>query len=284
MTKALRMFLLQYGAERVSKSLSLEGGSQHLYWEPLLGIAVETTDGWVLIDTGMSRAAHLSPENQKAYIAGGVEAPNIDAEWRLSPVPPQPDEWNWILAGDPLCSALEAIGLAPKDISLAAISHAHVDHSGGIPTLSRAGVPIAIQKAELDFIRSGKVGIAEGFHKPDWTSPETKWVELDGDTQIAPGVKAIFTPGHTPGHMSFLIELEQSGSWLFCTDAVDLAQNLLDNTPCGSFAGGTQQDRANAHASLERLLEIASECNARIIPGHDQIIANAIKHPIGGHR
>lgn len=33
-----RLFVLQYGAEHVSKGLSLRGGdSRHLYWEPLLG-------------------------------------------------------------------------------------------------------------------------------------------------------------------------------------------------------------------------------------------------------
>ena len=50
---AERLFLLQYGAERVSKNLSLAGGPHHLYWEPLIGVLVETSAGCVLLDTGM---------------------------------------------------------------------------------------------------------------------------------------------------------------------------------------------------------------------------------------
>jgi N-acyl homoserine lactone hydrolase len=284
MSTALRMFLLQYGAERVSKSLSLEGGSHHLYWEPLLGVAVETSKGWVLLDTGMSRKAHLLEANTNAYIAGGEGAPNLHSEWHLDPFPPEQKAWNWILEGDPLVAALAQVNLAPEDIALAAVSHMHVDHSGGIPTLARAGVPIAIQREELNFVQSGKVGVAEGFHEPDWSEPGTDWMILDGDAELAPGVRAISTPGHTPGHMSFSVELEKTGTWIFSCDATDLAQNFLDRIPCGSIASGTESDRLNAHASLQKLLDASNSKKARLIPGHDQIVANAIRHPLGGHR
>jgi N-acyl homoserine lactone hydrolase len=284
MSTALRMFLLQYGAERVSKSLSLEGGSHHLNWEPLLGIAVETSAGWVLLDTGMSRSAHLLDANTAAYRAGGEGAENVDAGWHLHPLPPETRAWNWIVPGDPVETALATIGLTPSDISLAAVSHLHVDHSGGIPTLVRARVPIAIQRDELWFARARMVGIAEGFHEPDWTEPGTQWRELNGDTEIAPGVHAISTPGHTPGHMSFSVELEETGTWIFGCDAADLGQNFLDRVPCGSCAGGTATDVDNAHRSLDKLLTRANESQGRLIPGHDQLVANAIRHPRGGHR
>lgn len=284
MSTAERLFILQYGAERVSKNLSLAGGVHHLYWEPLLGYLVETSDGWVLLDTGMSRNAHLSKANRDAYVAGGVDAPNIDAEWHLRPEPPVPTDWNWVLSGDPVEAALATVGLAPKDIALAAISHMHVDHSGGIPTLSAAGVPVAIQRAELDFVRSGVVGIAEGFFDEDWTHPDTRWRVLDGDAELAPGVTAVSTPGHTPGHQSFTVTLPETGTWVLGCDATDLAQNFLDRVPCGSCAGGTPTDEKNSHASLERLLELGRRADARLIPGHDQVVANAIAHPPEGHR
>jgi glyoxylase-like metal-dependent hydrolase (beta-lactamase superfamily II) len=283
-THAERLFILQYGAERVSKNLSLAGGPHHLYWEPLLGYLVETTEGWVLLDTGMSRNAHLSSANREAYVAGGVGAPNIDTPWHLRPTPPDESGWNWILDGNPLAAALATVGLQLNDIALAAISHMHVDHSGGIPTLSDAGVPIAIQRAELDFVRSGHVGIADGFFDEDWTHPSTDWRILDGDTEIAPGVVALSTPGHTPGHQSFSASLRETGTWVFGCDATDLAQNFLDNVPCGSCAGSTPEDEQNATQSLSKLLELGRRDDHRLIPGHDQVVANAIAHPPGGHR
>jgi len=281
---AERLFILQYGAERVSKNLSLAGGPHHLYWEPLLGYLIETTEGWVLLDTGMSRNAHFSTQNRDAYVAGGTGAPNIDTPWHLRPTPPDESGWNWVLDGNPLAAALSTVGLKPDDIALAAISHMHVDHSGGIPTLSDAGVPIAIQRAELDFVQSGRVGISDGFFDEDWAHPATEWRILDGDTEIAPGVVAVSTPGHTPGHQSFSVSLRETGTWIFGCDATDLAQNFLDNVPCGSCAGNTPEDERNAADSLSKLLDLGRRDGHRLIPGHDQVIANAIAHPPGGHR
>jgi glyoxylase-like metal-dependent hydrolase (beta-lactamase superfamily II) len=84
--------------------------------------------------------------------------------------------------------------------------------------------------------------------------------------------------------MSFRVDLAETGSWLFAVDAADLAQNLLDNVPCGSCAGATPADEANAEKSLSRLLDEAAAINARLVPGHDQVVLNAARHPRDGHR
>jgi glyoxylase-like metal-dependent hydrolase (beta-lactamase superfamily II) len=288
MSSANRLFFLQFGAERVAKSLSLAGGpsvsgDDRLYWEPLMGALVDTDEGWVLLDTGMSRQAHQSAEITAGYRRGGVGMTDGPA-WHLAPSPPDPDGWNWVLDGDPLVTALSGIGIGVGDLAMAAVSHLHVDHSGGIPTLAAAGVPVVIHRDELAFARSGAVGAAGGFHEPDWTAPGTVWHELDGDARLAPGVSVIATPGHTPGHQSFRVDLRDSGSWILTGDAADLAQNLLDRAPCGSCAGETSADEANATESLDKLLSIARQDGARLIPTHDQVIANAVRHPRGGHR
>lgn len=276
------MFVVQYGAEHVPHSLSVRGGTQRHYWEPFVGLVVETAAGWILIDTGMSRAAYESSSIALTYGAGG-EA-HRTPPWPLAPAPPEGSDWAWIREADPLETALACVGLRPSDISLAAVTHLHVDHSGGIPTLSEHGVPVVIQRRELQFVRSGSVGPADGFFPPDWEHTETAWIELDGDAELAPGVRAISTPGHTPGHMSFMVQLEHSGTWLFAGDAADLGQNFLDGLPCGSTAGGTSDDVDAADASLDRLLAIARETGARIVPGHDPVVLTIAAHPIGGHR
>ena len=87
MALAERLFVLQYGVERVSKGLSLRGGDpRHLYWEPLVGVLVETSAGWVLFDTGMSRRNHDSAEVER--LNRGAKAPEDPEPWHLAPVPP----------------------------------------------------------------------------------------------------------------------------------------------------------------------------------------------------
>lgn len=280
------MFLLQYGAERVPRSLSLRDGPSDLGWEPLYGVLVDTDDGWVLFDTGMGREALDADETQDSYRAAAVDA-GADPDrptWSLHPPPPDPTRWNWGLPGDPLVEALATVGLAVGDLHLALISHLHLDHSGGIPLLAEAGVPVAIHRAELEFARSGRATFEEGFRAPDWSDPRTRWEVLDGDAEVAPGVTVVSTPGHTPGHVSLRVELPQTGTWIFAADAADLGQNLLDRVPCGYCAGGAVEDEAAASSSLERLLADAADADARLIPGHDQLVFNAVRHPPSGHR
>ncbi len=277
---ARRLMVLQFGAERVSKSLSLLGGGDELFWATMSGALAETADGWVLFDTGMSRPSLDSPEVDAVYAAGRTDG----QPWHLEPFPPDPHRWTWGLPGDPLVTALAGVGLRPEDLSLAVISHLHWDHSGGIGTLAAAGVPVAIHRDELAFARSGAVGPADGYQLADWSDPQTRWQELDGDQQLAPGVHVITTPGHTPGHLSFWVDLEQTGTWIFPSDATELAQNLLDHTRCGSCASQTAADGDRAEASMEKLLALAADTHGRFVPGHDQVVLNAVRHPPGGHR
>jgi N-acyl homoserine lactone hydrolase len=280
------MFVLQFGAERVPKSLSLAGGPDDLVWEPFSGVVVETTDGWILFDTGMGRGALDAEATHRLYREGAIalghdpDAPTA----AVHPAPPDPRAYTWGLPGDPLVAALDGVGLVPADLRLAVISHLHLDHSGGIPTLARAGVPIAIQSAELDFARSGRADFSQGFRSEDWTAEAVDWRPLDGDTDLAPGVRVLSTPGHTPGHSSLRVDLPATGTWIFPADAADLGQNFLDGVTCGSCAGGTPADEQQALESFHRLRREAADTDARLVPGHDQVVVNVARHPAGGHR
>ena len=280
---AERLFVLQLGAERVDKTLSVPGAGPGRYWEPFLAVLVETREGWVLLDTGMSRAAFASPAVASAYGAPSAGDLVDPSPWHLAPVPPASPGWAWVLDGDPLRTALAEHGLEPSDLAVAAVSHLHVDHAGGIPTLARAGVPVVLGSSELAMARSGTVAEPLGFHPPDWSEPGTRWQPVDGDVEIAPGVVVLSTPGHTPGHLSFLVRLAGTGDWVFCVDAADLGQNLLDAVRCGSTTPDDEDARAAADASTARLLRLA-RTGARMLPGHDQVVATCVRHPAGGHR
>jgi glyoxylase-like metal-dependent hydrolase (beta-lactamase superfamily II) len=99
----------------------------------------------------------------------------------------------------PVEDALGALGISLADVTGAANCHLHFDHCGQNARLT--GMPIFVQRTEWASV-----------HTPDYTVPE--WVDvqglayelLDGETEVAPGLWLVPTPGHTAGHQSLVID------------------------------------------------------------------------------
>jgi len=255
------MYMLQFGQEPVPKRISVRGAGEQVLWEPIIGAVIETSKGWVLLETGIGRRAL----NDAAAL--DVLYPGNDKPWGLP--------------GDPLTVSLEQVGLKLSDLHLAATSHLHCDHSGGVSQLASASVPIAIQHDELEFALK-RSRLEDGYYKPDFVAPGVTWQELDGDAELAPGVWAVTTPGHAAGHMSYRVDLPNSGTWLLAVDAGDLAENFTEKLAPGQTVQPDGLPRAEA--SLQRLLDLATQLHGRLIPGHDQLFWDAVRHPAGGHR
>jgi glyoxylase-like metal-dependent hydrolase (beta-lactamase superfamily II) len=276
--RARRLLLLRYGAELVPKSLSVAGEADTLFWSPITGVLVETHEGWVLFDSGMRRANHDSTAVDDVYRLPGTDDPAALPTFLAEP---DPGRWTWGRPGDPLVTALAEVGLTVGELSLAVISHLHWDHAGGIGTLAEAGVPVVMHADEVAFARSTAPRLEEGFDRADWAPLQDRWTEVTGDTEIAPGVVVLATPGHTPGHVSLQVDLPDTGTWLFPADAAELAQNVIDRRPCGSTTGTPP---GQAEESLRKLLDLAAETRARVVGGHDPVVTHAAGHPPGGHR
>ena len=265
---AERMFLLRYGEECTPKWMSVRGADSTLRWVPVIGILVQTAGRWVVLETGFSRRALEDDAACRAIYGPEVSG----ASEYFAPRG---------LAGEPFAAALAEFGLQPRDLSSAAVSHLHIDHSGGLPLLGAAGVPVAIQSKELAFGLE-RAGIAEAYYRPDYENRDIDWQLLDGDAELAQGVWALSSPGHTPGHMSYRVDLPQTGTWIFTLDAADLGENLFDRSPIGSTAD--PDDERHVLPSLERLLREADDLDARIVPCHDPYFWKAVRHPPEGHR
>ncbi len=117
-----------------------------------------------------------------------------------------------------LCAGLARLGLAPGDIHLVINTHLHLDHAAGNTHFDEAGNAVAVFP-DADFVvqrreyedachpneRTRATYLAENF-EPLRASGQLRL--LDGDSELAPGVRGVVTPGHTPGHMSVLLESE----------------------------------------------------------------------------
>ena len=79
--------------------------------------------------------------------------------------------------------------------------HLHFDHCGGNRLFP--GIPIRVQRRERE------AACEPGYTIPEWVEfPGARYVELEGEEEIVPGVRVLPTPGHTPGHQSVLVDTD----------------------------------------------------------------------------
>jgi N-acyl homoserine lactone hydrolase len=81
----------------------------------------------------------------------------------------------------------------------------------------------------------------------DFDDPRIDWRQADGDVEIAPGVTAVLTAGHTPGHQSFVVDLADGGGFVFAFDAADLTENIEHERPIGASIGVDPEQHGRAH-------------------------------------
>lgn len=115
---------------------------------------------------------------------------------------------------------LAASGIDAKDVSTVIISHYHGDHINGL--LKADGslafpnaeilVPAAEHKYFMDDAEMNKqtsdrmVGVFKNLRRVLTNAEVAKRVKTyDGGKEVVPGINAVSTPGHTPGHTSHVI-------------------------------------------------------------------------------
>jgi glyoxylase-like metal-dependent hydrolase (beta-lactamase superfamily II) len=178
--------------------------------------------------------------------------------------------------GDCLQRAFEIAGVDPSDVTVVALSHLHNDHAGGLRWFIER-CPVFLQRSELAYgLSDGNDGDhpeEHGFCRIDYDDRQVDWQLGDGDVSIAPGLRAVWTPGHTPGHQSFVVTLEKDAAddygvpgFVLAFDAADLQRNIDDELAPGSLVTGNVADGVE---SIRRLKAIAAQHHFHLVPGHD---------------
>jgi hydroxyacylglutathione hydrolase len=154
-----------------------------------------------------------------------------------------------------LLTAIEGLGLDVKGIL---VTHTHFDHVGAVGPLARAtGAPVWCPEIERDVLAN----INDYVPWPGFGPFES----YDADHLVAGGEKlelagleidVIFTPGHSPGHVTYSIPTEQA---IFSGDV--LFQSSIGRT---DLPGG---DHATLLASIATLLDTLPG-ETRVYPGH----------------
>ncbi len=108
-----------------------------------------------------------------------------------------------------LTHSLAKIGVAPRDIDTVVISHPHGDHIGGTTVgtgeAAQLMYPAArhwLGQADWEHFSTPEMLQQRGLVDKLMPLANAQRLDLaDGEQEIAPGVRLLPLPGHTPGHM-----------------------------------------------------------------------------------
>lgn len=152
--------------------------------------------------------------------------------------------------------------LTAEDITDVVLSHSHYDHSVNWCTFPEARIHIS--GVELDWATRQPVGktiVPEFYMRELAACPRLARVR-DGD-EILPGLTAHATPGHTPGHLVFLLETDKFDV-VFTGDAAKNRAEMLCRR------AGLTMDAAQSTASIDHIWELwQRRPNSILVPGHD---------------
>ena len=175
-----------------------------------------------------------------------------------------------------LMENLDRAGFDPASITHVVITHAHPDHVWGI----RDDFDEAILPDAAWYLGETEHGYWLQDGLVDRVAPEmqqfvlgavnsinaegAEW-ELIGDgTEIVPGVRVIDTPGHTPGHMSVVIE--SGGQQLLALG--DTMSHAYTNFARPEWYNGFDMDGDQTVATRKRLLDMAAADRMAVLGYH----------------
>ena len=153
---------------------------------------------------------------------------------------------EWKVVNRHMADAMAEHDLSPADVRIVINSHLHFDHCGQNAVFKHA--PFYIQRSELERARREEKTTAEWF---DFAG--ARFELLDGDAEIAPGVRVVATPGHTAGHQSVVVEGD-GGDAVMIGDAAYTADiyREADDADLSKWPG-QHADRDDWTRSLHRL-------------------------------
>lgn len=178
---------------------------------------------------------------------------------------------EWVPQSEEAGPALQRLGLNPSDARWVVMTHLHTDHAGGLGHFPDN--EILVSRTDLTNA-SGKLGQLRGFlpqRWPGWFRPR----QLDIPAQPfgpfpesltltdAGDVHLVSTPGHTPGHLSVIVE-EEDGV-LFLAGDTSYTQELM----LRGAVDGVSPDVSAAALTLRRIQALCAQRPTVYLPSHD---------------
>ena len=147
---------------------------------------------------------------------------------------------------------LAQLNLTPADIDIVVSSHFDLDHA-----CANHHFPDArhlVQRSHYEFA-TGPNGGRFDIYRDYWQRPEFSYELIDGDYDLAAGIRLIETSGHVPGHQSVMVDLPQTGRVFLAIDAIVATDQLNPETYQPNEADMDPVASAERQAHLRRFIE-----------------------------
>jgi glyoxylase-like metal-dependent hydrolase (beta-lactamase superfamily II) len=165
-------------------------------------------------------------------------------------------------------SLLAAVGVDPAAVETVVLTHLHYDHIGNLAAFPRAS--FVVHRRELEFWSSRRAKHPEfaaliepqELSEIDAAADAGRILRIDRDTELAPGVLALWTGGHSPGQL--IVVVRSAGSIIvLASDALHFYEEL-DGDVTFAFCASLEE----ARAGYGLLRDLAAR-DAEIVAGHD---------------
>ena len=236
-----KLTIISLGCLEHDKGILLAGKSG-LIVSPMLAYLIETDEARILYDCG--------PDPEV------VENPSKCWKGLLKLFQPK------IAPSDHIVQRLGKINLQPDDIDYVVQSHLHFDHAGGLRFFRKS--KIIVHRDEYRFAHNPDPYFKGGYLLKDFNYPDLNWEFIDGDKVLLPGVMIVLTHGHTPGHLSLVVDLAREGTIVIAADCIGLKENMEK-----MILAGTCWNPTLAYQAILRLQTIAGRSHGQIWPNHD---------------
>lgn len=245
---------------------SVSDGNLMLPADFILGTMPQDELSGVLAEFGMSRDAALTPPCNVTLMRHGDQVVLFDTGAGHA----------FQDSVGELVDALDAVGVAPDDVTHVVFTHAHPDHLWGV--LDDFDDPLfynaqhMIGQAEWDYwmnpntvdeIGAERASFAVGAQRRFEMLEDAMTFFADGE-EILPGVAARATYGHTPGHMAFELR-SGSESLMVVGDSIGNSHVAFARP---QWASGSDQDPETAAKTRLSLLDQIVTDQMRVIGYH----------------
>jgi N-acyl homoserine lactone hydrolase len=225
-------------------------------WSPLLPIGcwlIEHPEGLILVDTGESSRANFY---------------HYQPWWHPFM---QTCERRWVRPEEEAGAKIKAIGFDPLDVRWVVMTHMHGDHAGGIPNFPRSEFILSATEAAAALSWKGPISGFLNMHYPEGFEPtrinhdDGAWESFARNTRLTQDgrVRIVPTPGHTAGHQSVVVEVEDH-LVMIAGDAAYNERALRDG-----LVDGVAVSYVDHQDSTRRLRELCTKHNVITQFAHD---------------